>query len=150
MSVTTVGARIASVQSDITGVTSAYAHDELPGALRTSELPAFLNFPGEADYTIISDSYVKEVRQWRMQLFVAPRGRDTDPARLGSTIEPFFRRVFLEFLDSIQLESLADVVCCKVLNDTGWIVLEWGGIEYVGIEFVLEVIEKFTVTNYSS
>jgi len=148
MTVATVGARIASVQEDIEDVKKAYAHDELPGDLHSALLPAFLNFPEAAEYTLISHGYVQEVREWRMQLYVAPLGRDQDPARMGATLEPFFRRVFLEFLDSIQLEQLADVKCVKVLRDTGWSVLEWGGKEYVGSEFTLEVIEKFTVDDY--
>ena len=150
MSVTTVGAAIASVQSDITGLKNAYAHDELPGDLHTAMLPAFLNFPDAAEYTILSHGYVQEIREWRMQLFVQPLGRDHDPARAGAALEAFFRRVFEEFLDSIQLESLADVKCAMVLRDTGWVVLEWAGTKYIGTEFRLQVTEKFTVTNYGS
>jgi len=150
VSVATVGAAIASVQSDITGLQNAYAHDELPGDLHSAMLPAFLNFPDAAEYTIITHGYVQEIREWRMQLYVQPVGRDQDPARAGAALESFFRRVFEEFLDSIQLESLSDVVCAMVLRDTGWSVLTWAGKDFVGAEFILQVTEKFTVTNYGS
>lgn len=148
MSVVTVGPAIAIVQERIEDVTTAYAHDELPGPLNTSALPAFLNFPEAAEYTILSHGYVQEIREWRMQLYVAPKGRDIDAARQGAAIEPFFRRTYEEFLDSIQLDGLADVVCAMVVRDTGWSVLTWCGVKYVGIEFVLEVTEKFTVSDY--
>jgi len=148
MTVATVGAAIASVQEDITGVTKAFAHDELPGSIPTSHLPCFLNFPEAAEYTILSHGYVQEIREWRMQLYVMPKGRDTDAARQGGAVEPFFRRTYEEFLDSIQLESLSGVVCAMVTSDTGWSVLTWCGVPYVGIEFILQVIEKFTVSSY--
>lgn len=150
MSVSTVGAKLATIQEDITGLTKAYAHDELPGDLHTSELPAILNFPGPADYTIISHGFVQEIREWRMQLLVEPVARDVDPGRAGGTLEPFFRRVFEEFLDSLQLEALSNVVVAAISGDSGWSVIEWGGKEYIGAEFTLEVIEKWTVTDYGS
>jgi len=150
MTVATVGPAIATVQEGITGVTAAYAHDELPGGLQSAQLPAFLNFPDAAEYTMLSHSYVQEIREWRMWLLVAPLGRDQDPGRMGGKIEPYFRRTYEAFLDSIQLEGLADIVCVMVLRDTGWSVLTWSGIEYIGIEFILQVTEKFTVTNYSA
>lgn len=148
MSVTTVGHAIAEVQRDIAGVKQAYAHDEIPAGLTTSKLPCFLNFPGEALYTYTSHSYVTEIREWRMQLYVQPISRDTDVARMGAALGPLFRRVFEEFLDSIQLESLSGVVCAMVERDTGWSVLNWGGVDYVGTEFILSVTEKWTVSNY--
>lgn len=148
MSVTTVGAAIASIQEDITGIKKAFAHDEIPASLSTSHLPAFLNFPGPAEYTIYSHGYVQEVREWRMQLYVEPFGRDPNPARAGSALEPFFRRVYEEFLDSIQLESLSGVKCAMLVRDSGWVVLSWAAVDYIGCEFTLEVTEKWTVTSY--
>jgi len=150
VSVTTVGAAIASVQEGITGITTAYAHDELPGQLRTSELPAFLNFPGEATYAVMTGGgTVRETRQWRMQLYVTPIERDTDPGRQGAAVEPFFRRTFAEFLDSYLLESLGDLCNITLTGDTGWSVMEWGGSRYVGAEFTLEVVEVWEASDYT-
>lgn len=150
MSVATVGAALAEVQEAITGIKKAFAHDEIPASLKTSDLPAFLNFPGNAEYTIYSHGYVQELREWQMQLYIAPFGRDPNPGRVASDLEPFFRRVHQEFLDNIQLNSLTDVKCAMLVSDTGWSVFPWGGVEYIGTEFIIEVNEKFTVTRFSS
>lgn len=148
MSVATVGAALAEIQEAITGIQKAYAHDEIPPKLNTSDLPAILNFPMAAEYTIYSHSFVQVVREWQMQLYIAPFGRDPDPGRVGGELEPFFRRVYLEFLDNIQLNSLTDVKCAMLTRDTGWSVLAWGGVEYIGTEFIIEVNEKFVVTEF--
>jgi len=146
MSVETIAARLASIQAAITGIVTAYGLDEIPNALRSAQLPAFINVPGEATHVQIADDLLQETRTWYMLLFLAPVEAPVQVAQRMSLARPFFARVRDAFAARDGLESLSGVLRSAFLGDNGVTApLEFGGTMYSGIEFRLQTLELVQV-----
>ena len=147
MSVTTIATRLARIQTDITGITSAFDLDAIPNKLTSAHLPAFVNVPGEATSEWRADDLWAETRLWYMVLYITPLQRPYEIAyRLGE-VRAYFERVRDAFVARKTLESLRYLEDSTYLGDGGNVVqLIFAGTEYSGIEFRLQTVELTNVT----
>jgi hypothetical protein len=147
MSVTTIATRLARIQADIDGITSAFDLDEIPNSLTSAHLPAFVNVPGEASAERIADDLWRETRLWYMVLYISPLQRPFELAFRMGIVRPFFVRVRDAFVARKTLESLRYLEDSTYLGDSGNVLpLVFAGTEYSGIEFRLQTVEITNVT----
>lgn len=73
MNVTTVKARIATIQSGITGIKKVFT--QIPPRINRAELPAFVNFIGPAQYKRGGYGTQEASRTFLMRLLDAPPPR---------------------------------------------------------------------------
>jgi hypothetical protein len=80
-----VSTQLAALEESITGITKAFAFDEMPDALSTAFLPCFTNIPNGAEYVDVSAQYgtgiVAEVRQYEATCWYKPVQAPPDMAR---------------------------------------------------------------------
>jgi hypothetical protein len=132
MDVKAIKAQVAQVQAGIAGVKTTFA--TAPAKLNKMDLPAFVNFTGEASYRAAGYGRPGVRRTFLMRLYVAPIAHGL-PGEVESLVEPFFERVMTAFAAAPALgESLATLT-----GDGGVAVFEYAGGEYLGVEFRLEV-----------
>lgn len=145
MSVVTVKTRLAEIQAKIAGVKRAYA--QAPLSLPDSDLPAFVNFTGEATHEsrIGGADVDAETRQYRMRLYIERSGQGID-GEAERLCEPFFDLVRDAFMARPGLEQLDNVQVARLLGDSGVSALTYAGEPYIGIEFRLYVMELVRVT----
>ena len=147
MSVTTIAAKLASIQGNITGITKAFDLDEIPNTLHTAHLPAFVNVPGDAVHEAVSADMWRETRTWYMLLFLTPVQRPFEVAQRMAVAAPFFARVRSAFVARPTLESLRYLEMATFRGDSGTTIpLVFGGTTYAGIEFRLETSELVDVS----
>jgi len=140
MSVATVKARLASIEESITDVKRAHAQP--PAALPAADLPAMVNFAGAAehDWRILGSDSDQETRQYTLRLYIAPVGQGV-PGEMERLCEPFFSSVRDTFAARPALEQLIGVIQATLLGDSGPVVMAYGKLQYIGIEFRLQVVE---------
>lgn len=149
MAINTTAARITTIVSGITGITSAWdVYDtDLPNLLRDTHLPACIIIPGGANYEVNANGYVDEIRDFRMLLYVTPVERPEDVQKKANLMAPFFRRFITTFADAQKLNDLLAIQEARFVTDSGHDnLLEMGGLLYAGIEFTLMVREEYQLT----
>lgn len=147
MSVVTVAERLAAIQADIAGITTAFDIDEIPNVIHSANLPCFINVPGEAAYTRISEDMWSETRTWYLLLYIAPIARPFEVAQRMALATPFFDLVRQAFAARPTLESLPYVADALLIADSGVVLpLQYGSSQgqpalFTAIEFRLQVTE---------
>ena len=144
MSVLAVKARLAEVEGGIAGINRAYA--QAPLSLPASDLPAFVNFAGQAthDWRIAGSDTDSETRLYLLRLYIAPLTTGT-PGEIERLCEPFLTSVRDTFAARPSLERLNGVQSAVLLGDGGPVVMQYGGTQYIGVEFKLQVTELVEV-----
>jgi len=134
--------KLATLQRAITGIKTAYGHDQAPNALREAALPAFVTVPGEAEpyESTFGRTAIVERRQFRMLLYVCPLAQPSDVAKQANLVEPFFDRVLAKFKADIHLTGL-EITAALYQGDGGLDVLDYAQQLYAGIEFSI-VVER--------
>lgn len=153
MSVATVKTRLAAIQETISGVKRAYAQPPL--SLPASDLPAMVNFAGAAthEWRVAGNDVDLETRAYLMRLYVAPLTTGV-PGEMERLCEPFFVSVRDMFAARPGLglgtkgSHLTGVQLAILQGDSGVSVMTYGGAQYVGVEFRLQVTELVEV-NYA-
>ncbi len=145
MSVVTVKTRLAAIQAAISGVGRAYP--QAPLSLPGSDLPAFVTYTGQAtnDWRITGSDVDSETRIYLMRLYVAPLQQGV-PGEMERLCQPFFASVRDAFGARPGLEILNGVLTATLLGDGGPAVMAYGSVQYIGIEFRLQVIELVEVS----
>lgn len=147
MSVTTVTDRLASIQENsITGITAAFGLSEMPNSLKKSQLPAVVNLPGEAEYEPRGNDRQAVSRIYLMNFYFTPVESPSEIARQAVIAEPFPLRVQQAFANRPTLEGLQGVENSELAGDGGFAALAYGGVEYLGIQFQIQVIEIVEIT----
>lgn len=145
MSADTVLPQLALLQAQITGVKRAYA--DAPNSISAADAPLFVNLPADAEWD--DDVYGAEIYQetgnYRMILYVAPRGSGM-PGEVVNKTRPFLKRVKDFFVARPKLDALAGVQAAKVTGHGGIVGLKYGDDDWVGVEFRLSVVE---ISNYT-
>lgn len=136
MDISTIKTQLAQVQTGITGVKKVFA--TAPAKLNKVDLPAFVNFTGEASYRAAGYGRPGVRRTFLMRLYVAPLAHGL-AGEVESLAEPFFERVMAAFSAAPTLNGLE--VLARLAGDGGLTVFEYAGVEYLGVEFRLEVEE---------
>ena len=137
MSVAAVKARLAEIEEGITGVKRAYA--QAPLSLPASDLPAFVNFAGQAthDWRLAGSDTDRETRLYLLRLYIAPLTTGT-PGEIERRCEPFLESVRDVFAARPSLGRLRGVQTANLLGDGGPAVHQYGGERYIGDEFRLQ------------
>ena len=145
MSVATVKQRLAEIEEGIAGIKRAYA--QAPLSLPASDLPAFVNFAGQAthNWRVVGSDTDRETRVYICRLYVAPLVQGV-PGEIERLCEPFLESVRDTFAARPSLERLTGVQVSILLSDGGPAVLAYGGTRYIGVEFRLQVVELVGVT----
>lgn len=108
MSIQTTRRRMADFLKDIHGVRNAFS--SVPRTLQRAELPAFVIFPGRADYDLrtYGEQIAQEVRIYEAVLYVAEAGDGTEGVA-EELCEPFIPLVKAHCLarTGLNRESLA-------------------------------------------
>lgn len=151
MSVASIKTRLTAIQEAISGVKRAYAQPPL--SLPPSDLPVFVNFTGAAthDWRVMGSDTDSETRAYVMRLYVAPY-QEGIPGEGERLCEPFFVSVRDAFAarpglsDPITHAHATGVLGAALLGDSGVAVLNYNGVQYVGIEFRLQVVELVEVS----
>lgn len=146
MSISTVTARCATVQEDITGIKKAFSFAETPDNLQTATVPCFTNFPGAATYEGAGTGHAVEMRTYQMMLWLAPVSWPADAARHAKSIQGYINLVRNAFLGRPGLGGLQHVRRASLTGDSGPQVQGYAGIDYLSITFSLEVTEQVKVT----
>lgn len=143
MSVETVKARLAQIQSGIAGIKRAFVQG--PNSLNVADMPLFMTMTGKAEYDwggLGSDAGL-ERRLYLMRLYVMPFGAGV-AGEAERAVEPFFQPVRDTFAARPSLGNLAGVQNATLVGDSGIIVLQYPqGTLYFGVEFRLMVEEYF-------
>lgn len=135
MTVATVKTALATIQGDVLGL-KAYAQ----GPLSLSDLPCIVNFTGAAQYDASQSDAVEMTRRYIMRLFIREVGQgiDGEAERLA---EPWFPAVLNCFAARRRLGNTAYVRTSRLLSDSGLQVSIYAGVQYLAIDFVIEVTE---------
>jgi hypothetical protein len=147
MTVQTVKLRLKSLQLAITGIQQAYA--QLPrGALKTNELPLFLNFVRTATYDTdtMGDSDYLSTRTYLMWLMVKP-AMEGEEGEGEALVEPWIDIVVPYFMARPSLGNLIGISNSVITADSGPKKMVWPGTPldpqgvYWGIEFQIQVVD---------
>ena len=132
--------KLATLQKAITGVKSAFGHNQAPNSLRPAMLPAFVNVQGPAEpyAETFGRAVIVEQRQFRMLLYVCPIQMPSDVAKQADLVEPFHDLVLAKFKAEIKLDGL-EITAAHYLGDEGLEPLDYAGEFYAGIEFKIRV-----------
>jgi hypothetical protein len=140
-----VSTQLAALEESITGITKAFAFDEMPDALSTAFLPCFTNIPNGAEYVDVSAQYgtgiVAEVRQYEATCWYKPVQAPPDMSRHAAGLQTLIEAIKVCFLNRPQLGGLCYCIRARLLGDTGPIVSAFmgGKTEYSAVGFTIEV-----------
>ena len=148
MSTTTVKAKLVEIQEAIPGITRAFAY--APHNISNSDLPAIVNFTGPANYdtVLVGTDVIYETRTYLMRLFVKSIAAGLS-GEVERDIEPFISLVPSYFASRPDFEDLEGVLENKILGDGGIQVFKYGGQDYLGVEFRIEISEVILIDFYS-
>jgi hypothetical protein len=147
MSISTVRARLKTLQLAIPGISHSYA--QLPkGMIKTSELPLFLNFARDSkyDYETFGSDDMGITRTFLMWLMVKPAA-EGEEGEGESLVEPWIPIVTNFFNGRPSLGNLVGVQIARLTGDSGPKRMVWPGTPnapqgvYWGAEFRLNVTE---------
>lgn len=146
MSVQTTRARLAAMYALVTGITKAFP--DIPRVVQDAELPAVVIWPGEATYDTDSggDNDVLETRTYQAFLLVQNLQLGTEN-QAQIAVDPFIDRIRDYFLARPGLEltgaSPPQMVVdnATLLRDSGYIVQNYGGVDYGAVIFYHQIIE---------
>jgi len=137
-SVLDVRTQLATLCLQITGIKTAYA--EAPSSLNATDMPTVVILPGgSADGDERGEEYYTEDREYRILLYVTPRGAGL-PGEGERLLSPFFDRIKPFFLARPSLGGLPGVMGIKWGGDGGSAILTYNDTPYLGID------SKITVT----
>lgn len=144
MSVGTVKTRLATLQALVAGVGRAYV--SAPNSLPPGDLPAFVNFTAGAQYDLIVGGATTntETRQYLMRLYVAPVAAGL-PGEVEGRCDALFTAVRDYFTARPSLGGLTGVQNAVLTGDGGVQVFPYAGVDYIGIEFKLNVTEYINI-----
>jgi len=136
VSVESIIAQLAIIEAGITGIKVAY--DKAPEAL--GELPAVLNFPREGEIERHAAGGIRLVKHsLGVQVFVVRGVLEQAEAEL----RPFLKR----FMDTMDINISINGTCfTSQLKNYRYGRLEYGGEQYLGIDFTLVAEEKEQVS----
>lgn len=141
-------AEVASLVRECTGMervfdASANGDDRLPLALNA--FPCALVFPGPGLPPLFTQPRVS--RTYEVRILIVESGMDIG-AR-GASVLPFVDRVIAKLVSNMKLagggSATATVIKCLVDRDSGFIGIEYGGMDYLGYEITLRVEEQTTI-----
>lgn len=148
MSITTVTDRLASIQTNIAGVTNAYGLSEIPGSLSSGMCPACINVPGPATFEFFGSDMVRSKRTYIMELYITPAQTAVDFAHKMELAEAFPARFATAFNARRTLESLAGVEDARYIHDGGITTMSYFDVgAWVAIQCFIEVTELEAVTH---
>lgn len=137
MSISTVKMAFATTLAGVTGLTSIYT--TAPANLDNAELPALVIFagPGQWSRTGLNDPLVDDRRTYFLNLYV----KAVQAGAYGeaeAAVEPFLSRIATALGNAPRLGS-DSVLLATLRGDKGISVMPYGGVEYLGVEFTVEV-----------
>jgi hypothetical protein len=143
--------RLAAMQRNITGIKKAF--DKIPRTIERTELPCFVNLVGAGNYDLqtYGRQMVRDVRTYRMLLFVKEVSDDTESAA-EEACYPFFDRVRSYFLARPGLEldgeSPPGLTALDALlqGDSGVQIITYAQKRYAGIEFRILIPTLYEIT----
>lgn len=140
MSVATVKTALAAIQKNILNIL-AFAE----GPVSLSSMPCMVNFTGPAQYDGTQSDAIETTRRYIMRLFVREVGQgiDGEAERLA---EPWFPAVLNAFAARPRLGNTAFVKRSRIVSDSGLQVSVYAGVQYLAIDFNIEVVEWNEVT----
>jgi RNA recognition motif-containing protein len=134
MSIQNIITQIATLQAEITGIKRAF--DETPDSL--NEFPCFVNFPSSGDIERIpGQRKTKHIIKMQLRVIRA------DLPSAENKVRPFLDSVLDKFDANITLNG---AVSRSAIIHYDYGSLPWGGREYLGISFDIEVWETETLT----
>jgi len=137
MSISTVKAALAETLAGVTGLTSIYT--TAPANLDNAELPALVIFAGAGQWqrTGLNQPMVEERRTYLLNLYVqAVQAGAYGEAE--AAVEPFLSRIPAALGLAPRLGETS-VLLATLTADKGISVMPYGGVEYLGVEFTVEV-----------
>jgi hypothetical protein len=148
MSAETTIERIAELNAQITGITTAF--DELPESVEDAELPAALVRVGDAQHVIPYEGARRETRNYELLVLVMDAALGTE-AEAENRARPFIAR-FLDFYGARPgLEASDDdreiVEGAHITADSGFVNgIPYANKLYAGVVFTLQVSEITTIS----
>jgi len=137
MSISTVKTAFATTLTGVTGLTSIYT--TAPANLDNAELPALVIFAGPAQWrrTGLNEPMVEESRTYLLNLYVQPVQAGAY-GEAEAAVEPFLSRIATALGNAPRLGE-SSVLLATLTGDKGISVMPYGGVEYLGVEFTVEV-----------
>lgn len=145
MSLATILSRVKTINAAIAGVTTACDHTDVPDSLNTGNLPGAIVLAGEGDLTYGGGGDALATHRLRLLLYVVPASRGNLAQNVAACI-PFVERFRNAYAQAMQLDSLSGVNWAYLRDYRVGLLPAYGGTEYVGVEFTLEVEEQESVT----
>lgn len=126
----------AKVQRAITGIVVAF--EDAPSSL--NQLPCFVTYPADGNLQWPRQPSVRRIEHdLQMDLYVQKGG---DPQAADRLLKPYINLVISTFDQNIQLGGTC--LNSGVVNYK-YGVIEYGGVQYLGIKFTLKAVEKTQV-----
>ncbi len=145
MSATTVTARCAEIQADIAGVNRGFDLESTPNDLSNVQLPAFTNFPNNAEYEEAGSGHAVETITYGMFLWIEPINAPVDAARKGRLFGQYAPLVRDAFLARPRLGQLTGVRKAELTTISEPQVQPYAGTSYLVLVATLRVAEQVNV-----
>ena len=145
MSLEAIFTRIKTINSGITGITRAYDHTDVPESLSTGDLPAAIPYPDTGDIFYSAGQLARFDHRILIRVYVAPTGQANLAQNLSACL-PFVQRFRDTYAQAMKLNELAGIEQAKLTSYRVGVLPDYAGVEYVGVEFVLEVAEEEAIT----
>ena len=140
-----------TINSGITGVTTAFDHDDMPESIHTADLPAVFVYPlnSPIDYSAAHKAHLEHVIL--MDCIVSPRSR-APLAQQMSVAVPFVDLFVTTYAAAMKLNELEtstaedDEYIARLQEYTVGLIEFEQDVFYIGIQFTLQVDEHICKT----
>jgi hypothetical protein len=141
--------QLATIQREIIDPSTSRAivsYENVPYTISAADMPLFVNFVGPLTQAILAGSdedarEFNEIRTFNMMFFHSPYGAGVEGEKMG-LLTPYFPLIYAKFAQYPHLKQLAGTLDSKLTGDTGMTVLSFGGQQYYGVRFALQVTSK--------
>jgi hypothetical protein len=122
------------------------AYDNVPVKISAIDMPLFVNFVGPliSKTPAGNDDRAREftqVRNYSAVLYYAPFPSGIDEESFGG-LTPFFDTISAKIGGVPRLNNLGGVVGAELIADSGMTVVEFGGAQYYGIRFTIQITTR--------
>lgn len=136
--------RCAEINAGIAGLAANYGYDGIPDSLNTANVPCAMVLPLSGDYRPWTAGMLRASHRIRIWIIGQPLGQASAAARLGE-LAPFEPALRNAYLAAIKLNALGNV-SQATLDTYRYFVVDYAGINYAALEFIL-VVDEMSAAN---
>jgi len=138
--------RLKTINSGVSGISTAFDHDDIPQSIQTADLPAVMVYPtpSQINYSAAQQAHIEHIVL--MDVYVAPRSRRPLREQLSDAV-PYVDLFVTEYADAMRLNDLdsstpeTDEYIAQLQQyEIGELEFE-GDKFYIGVRFTLQVHE---------